>query len=132
MNRALLSVLLAATAAAALPDAAEPRKEVRIPAADLAPPAARADEPAPGKWWLRRDARDWGAPEGILMTGRPAEGKIKTGEWVVLAADRFVPHRVPALTVDPKVKGWHRIHVGLYHDPTYPEAGPRLFARLSG
>jgi hypothetical protein len=133
MKTALPSVLLAATAAAALPGgAAEPRKEVRIAAADLAPPAVRADEPAPGKWWLRRDARDWGAPEGVLMTGRPAEGKIKTGEWVVLPAGRFVPYRVPALTVDPKVKGWHRVHVGLYHDPAYPDAGPRLLARLSG
>jgi hypothetical protein len=66
------------------------------------------------------------------MTGKPPEGKIKTGEWVVLAAGRFAPYRVPALTIDPKVKGWYRIHVGLYQDAAYPESGPRLLGRLGG
>jgi hypothetical protein len=118
--------------AAGLPCAAEVRKEVRIEAAALAAPAQRADRPAPGKWWLREDARDGGRRGAILMTGKPAEGKIRTGEWVVLAAGRFVPHRVPALMIDPKVKGWYRLHVGLYHDPAHPDAGPRLLGRLTG
>jgi hypothetical protein len=108
------------------------RKEVRIEAVDLAPTAQRADEPTPGKWWLRREARDLGAPGGVLFTGKPQEGKIRTGEWIVLPAIRFVPRRVPPLVIAPGVSGWHRIHVGLYHDPAYPELGPRLLGRLSG
>ena len=107
-------------------------REIRIDAADLAAPDQRADTPAPKKWWLKRDARDWGVPEGaILMTGLPNETKTKTGEWVVPAGLRFVPYRVPALVIDPKARGWHRIFVGLYHNSVDPYVAPRLFGRLS-
>src|SRR5262249_54792021 len=79
------------------------RKEVVIGAADLAPAAQRSDRPVPGKWWLKRDAKDWGARDGaILLTGRPGEGPVKSGEWVVPPAHLFVPSRVPALVIDPK------------------------------
>jgi len=132
MKYVVLGAILFASLVAALPGGAAERKDLRIDAESLAPPALRSDEPSPGKWWLRHDARDWGSKSGILMTGKPPEGMIKTGEWVVLSAKRFVPYRVPALTVDPKAKGWYRIHVGLYHDPAYPEGGPRLLARLTG
>jgi hypothetical protein len=109
------------------------RKEIVLGAAGLAPPEQRADTPTPGKWWLRRDAKDWGAPGGILMTGKPGEGGPgKSGEWVVPPAHRFVPYRVPALTVDPKAAGWYRVYVGLYHDPADPYVRPRLLAKLSG
>ena len=39
------------------------RGEIIIPAADLAAPDQRADTPTPGKWWLNRNAQDWGAPK---------------------------------------------------------------------
>jgi hypothetical protein len=103
------------------------RKEVVLRAAELAPPGQRADTPTQGKWWLRKDAAG-----DVLMTGRPGEGPNKSGEWVVPPAHRFVPYRVPALTVDPKATGWHRIYVGLFHDPTDAYIRPRLLAKLSG
>ncbi|MBM4086705.1 MAG: hypothetical protein FJ272_18115, partial [Planctomycetes bacterium] len=104
-------------------------KEMVIDAADLAPPELRSDEPVSGKWWLRRDVQAWGAPKGmILMTGRAA-GPGSTGHEGVTPAERFVPYRVPPLVVNPKASGWHRIHVGLYHQPDDPPA--RLLARLS-
>jgi hypothetical protein len=100
------------------------RKEIVINAADLAPAEQRADKPTPGKWWLKRDAQDWGAPNGtILMTGETTDKPSKPGEWQVPPAERFVPYRVPALVVDPKVKGWHRIYVGVYN------GGPDLYVR---
>ncbi len=132
MNPIRTSLALLVSLVAGLNCPADERREVRIPAGALATPAQRSAEPAAGKWWWRSEARDWGAANGILMTGKPAEGKIKTGEWVVLAADRFTPSRVPPLTIDPKVTGWYRIHVGLYQQPAYPEAGPRLLGRLTG
>ena len=66
------------------------------------------------------------------LTGKPAEGKNKTGEWVVPPAYQFVPYRVPALTIDPKVSGWYRIHVGLYQDTTDQYIRPQLWGKLSG
>lgn len=106
--------------------------EIRIEAVDLAAPEQRAEQPTPKKWWLKRDAKDWGVPNGaILMTGLPNETKSKTGEWVVPAGLRFVPYRVPALAVDPQAKGWHRIYVGLYHNTVDPYIAPRLLGRLT-
>jgi hypothetical protein len=110
---------------------ADERKEIVIPATDATPAEARSETPTAGKWWLRKDAKDWGIDKPILMTGQPGDKPIKQGEWVVPAASRFVVGRVPALTVDPKVKGWYRIHVGLYHDTIDPLIRPQLFARLS-
>jgi hypothetical protein len=107
------------------------RKETVISASDLAPAALRAGRPTPGKWWLKEDAQDWGVRGGtILLTGETSGTKGSAGEWQVTPIDRFVPYVPPALVVDPKVKGWHRIHVGLLHEPKDPYA--RLQARLSG
>src|SRR5262249_12609523 len=103
-------------------------REIRIEAADL----AASDQPTPKKWWLKRDAQEWGVPDGaILMTGVPNETRSKTGEWVVPAGLRFVPCRVPVLVVDPKASGWHRIYVGLYHNTVDPYVAPRLLGRLT-
>jgi hypothetical protein len=107
-------------------------KAIILDAGDLAPAEARADKPTPGKWWLKRDAKDWGAPNGtILMTGEPSDKPNAMGEWITAAAHRFVPYRVPALIIDPKATGWHRIHVGLYHQAIDPYARPLLWAKLS-
>lgn len=123
---AFLSLVLVAPAFAAEP------KEITIDAAELAPPTQRADKPTQGKWWLKTDAQDWGAPKGtILMAGQPSDKTNKQGEWVVPAAHRFVPYRLPALTIDPQVRGWHRIYIGLYHETIDPLVRPRIFARVS-
>src|SRR5262245_43223681 len=112
MGMAIFSVLLLSSPVIAQ----ESRQETILDAAELAPANLRVDEPAPGKWWLKRDAKDWGAPKGnILLTGRITGEKGTTGEWQVTPADRFVAYRVPELVVDPKVEGWHRIYVGLLH-----------------
>jgi hypothetical protein len=132
--RYVLGTLAAALAVTAVPVAHAERQEITLDAAALAPPGQRSEKPEPGKWWLKRDAHDWGVPNGlILMTGRPADNPMpqKSGEWIVAPADRFVPYRVPALEVDPKATGWYRIHVGLYHDPADEYIRPRLLARLS-
>jgi hypothetical protein len=128
-TRALLSTLLAVAVAPLV--RAEP-KTIILDAAELAPAEVRADKPTPGKWWLKRDAKDWGTPNGnILMTGEPSEKPNAMGEWITAAAHRFVPYRVPTLLIDPKVAGWHRIHVGLYHQAIDPYARPLLWGRLS-
>jgi hypothetical protein len=116
-----------------LASAAVHPEDIVIDAADLAPAESRADRPVPGKWWLNRDAKSWGAPTGnILMTGLPSDKPNKQGEWVVTATDRFVPYRVPALAIDPKATGWHRIYVGLYHQAVDPMVRPMLLGKLSG
>src|SRR5262245_38940638 len=103
-------------------------KEIVLDAAELATGLA-ADKPTAGKWWLRRDARALGAPNGNLLVTGEVTGKTGSGgEWKVTPADRFVPYRVPALIVDPKATGWHRIYVGLLHEAVDPHA--RLLARL--
>jgi len=108
------------------------QQEIVIDAADLAPPEQRADKPVEGKWWLKRDAHDWGAPNGaILMTGQPSELPNKSGEWVVTAAHRFVPYRVQPLVVDPKAAGCYRIYVGLYTEAMDPMVRPMLLGKLS-
>jgi len=99
-------------------------QDVRIGAADLAPAAARSDEPMPGRWWLVRDKKG-----DVLYSGRVADTKPKPGEWQVIPAERFIPQKVSTLVVDPKVTGWHRIYVGLVHDALEPNG--KLFARLS-
>src|SRR5438128_2127478 len=82
------------------------RRETVIAAADLAPAELRADKPAPGKWWLRREAKDWGAPGGILMTGQPSDKPFqREGEWKVVPAEQLVPYRLPGLGIDPKLSG---------------------------
>src|SRR5262245_5195275 len=106
-------------------------KPIVIPAAELASPDRRSEQPTPGKWWFKRDAREWGAPAGILMTGQPNDQPSKAGEWTVPAVFRFVPYRVPPLVVDPKVSGWHKIYIGLYHERMEPVIQPQLFGRLS-
>jgi hypothetical protein len=107
------------------------RKEIVIPAANLGTQSQRAVKPEAGKWWLKKDAKEWGAPEGIiLMTGQANGKKGSGGEWQVTPADRFVPYRVPKLQIDPKAAGWYRIHVGLYNETVDPYS--RILARLSG
>lgn len=105
--------------------AGQERQEVRIGAEELAKPAQRADMPTAGKWWLNRGSE--GGP--MLLTGKVTGSKGAEKEWGVTPGDRFVHYRVPTLVVDPKVKGWHKIYVGLLHEPTDPFA--RLFARLT-
>jgi hypothetical protein len=98
-------------------------KELVIDAVDLAPIEVRDDEPKPGKWWLNRDATEWKASNGtILMTGEPSGKTGQDGLHKVTPADRFVSHRVPSFEFDPKVHGWHRIYVGLYHQAEKPES----------
>jgi hypothetical protein len=109
-----------------------PRKEILLTAEQLAPPELRSDEPTPGKWWLKRDAKDWGLDGAILMTGKPETGKNKTGEWVVPPQWQFTPQRVPALTIDPKAEGRYHIYVGLYQDTTDQYIRPQLWGKLSG
>src|SRR5688500_18275079 len=83
------------------------RQEIVIAAKGLAPAAARAERPTPGKWWLKTDAKEWGAPNGIiLLAGQPSDEPLRTGFWDVIPLFRFVPHRVPTLVVDPKATGW--------------------------
>jgi hypothetical protein len=107
--------------------------ELVIPAVDLARPEQRSETPASGKWWLNQHAQDWGARDGtILMTGMPSEAPVKNGLWQVIPASRFVPERVPALVVDPKLSGWYRIYVGLYCDGLDSWSPPLLLGKLSG
>ena len=109
-------------------------KPVIIGAVEIASADLRAEEPVKNKWWLNRNAKDWGAPQdAILMTGKPKEDPIpkKTlEEWGVIPASYYVPYRVPELTIDPKVRGWHRIQVGLYHESK--EVRARLWGKLTG
>ena len=120
-------------AAASPPLSWAQRGEIVIPAAKLATAEQMADAPTPGKWWLNRNAKDWGARDGtILMTGQPNEEAIKTGEWEVTPISRFVPVRVPELVIDPKVTGWHRIYVGLYREDNDLWSPPLLYGKLSG
>ncbi|MBY0527865.1 MAG: hypothetical protein K2R98_30995 [Gemmataceae bacterium] len=126
--------LVALSIAPSLAQKTEPGKTILLDAEDLASVTQRADKPAPGKWWLKRDAKDWGATKGnILMTGMPNDKPIpkdKLEEWQVIPADYYVPYRLPALEIDPKAKGWYRIHVGMYHEALPVRA--RLLAHLSG
>src|SRR5262245_50116588 len=107
MKRCLTLVLIM-TAALPLLSAEGDRKEIVIPAEAFAPPESTNERPTADRWWLRKDAKDWGIDRPILMTGAPNGKPIKQGEWVVPAADRFVPYRVPELVIDPKMKGWCR------------------------
>lgn len=117
-------------------DADTPKgKEILLTAADLAPAERRADAPTPGKWWLNRDVKEWGVPGGaILMTGKANDPGVKPEkrEWQVAPADRYVAYQVPALEIDPKVSGWYRIHVGLYHNEANQRTRARLLGKLSG
>ncbi len=99
-------------------------QEIRIAARDLGQATQRAKTPTPGKWWLQLDTDG-----GRLVSGKVADKKPKDGEWQVLPIERFIAQRVPTLAVDPKAKGWHKIYVGLVHDPVEPNG--KLFARLS-
>ena len=107
-----------------LASAQDARKEVRILAADLVPESQRAAEPTKGKWWLQGEGEAASLQNGKLTGTKPAGG-----EWQVIPVDRFVPYRVAAIIVDPKVTGWYRIHVGLLHDDIKPNG--KILARLS-
>ena len=65
--------------AAGLPCPAQQRKEVRLGATELAPPALRADQPAPGKWWLRRDGVLQPGPAPRFSRTRPEIGSEPQG-----------------------------------------------------
>src|SRR6185436_7224510 len=75
-----------------------------------------------------------GARDGtILMAGQPSEQEHKPDSlWQVIPMFRFVPQRVPELTIDPKAKGWYRIYVGLYGDEIEVWSRPHLWGKLSG
>ena len=76
MRTNLVIVCLAVSISTLRALAAQP-PAVIIDAEDLAPSDLRGDEPTKGKWWLKRDAHEWGAPKGtILMTGKPAEQEV--------------------------------------------------------
>lgn len=129
MSRKLWTVGLAAVLAPLGEGGVEPQPLI-IDAEELAPSSWRFEEPEPGRWWLKRDAQEWGATRGtILLTGWREESETPPELHQVLPAAGFVPYRVPALEVAPQVEGWHRIYVGLYHRAAEPKA--RLFARLS-
>ena len=49
------------------------RSEIVIPASELATSEQRADAPTPGKWWLDRQAQDWGARTGHNPHDRKAK-----------------------------------------------------------
>ena len=122
-------MLLSIATAFCSPTFAE-EKEIVLDAADLAPSEVRAVVPKPGKWWLNRDAKQWGASNGtILMTGKPTDKTGQDGLHKVIPADRFVPYKVPSFEFDPIANGWHRIYVGLYHQGGNPES--RLLMKLS-
>ena len=123
----IFSIVLAAPAQAQ-------RSEIIIPAADIAKAEQRSDTPTPGKWWLNRNAKDWGARDGaILMAGKPSEGPWNPSTlWQVIPMFRFVPQRVPELVVDPKATGWYRIYAGLYRDSIEVWSTPHLFGKISG
>jgi hypothetical protein len=129
-----LSLLLISVAAALITTSAfAQRKEIIIPAADLAPVEDRAEAPTPGKWWLNRNAQGWGAPNGtILMSGKPSDEPVKNGFWEVIPLTRYVPYRVPELVIDPKLTGWYRIYVGVYADDLDVWSSPLLQGKLSG
>ncbi len=123
-------LILATHVSATRTKAADKRAEIVIDAPDLCPAEVRSDKPAIGKWWLNRNAANWGASNGtILMTGKPSGKTGKDGLHKVTPADRFVAYRVPDIEVDPKARGWHRIHVGLFHQGENPEA--RLLAKVT-
>src|SRR5262249_19548284 len=124
----ILTAVISATTAFAQ------RSEIVIPAAKLATAGQFADTPTPGKWWLNRNAKDWGARDGtILMAGQPSQQEHKPDAlWQVIPMFRFVPYRVPELVIDPKVKGWYRIHVGLYGDEIEVWSTPHLLGKISG
>jgi hypothetical protein len=125
-----LLALLLVTASAAL---AEERAEVTFPAEKLAAGTQSTDSPTPGKWWLNRNAKEWGSPNGaILMTTVPSDVPPKNGLWEVIPLARFAPQRVPDLVIDPHLTGWYRIHVGLYRDVLDEWSPPLLQAKLSG
>lgn len=127
-----LQVVFIFAVVSATPSLAQ-RGEIVIPAAKLADAEQMADAPTPGKWWLHRNAKDWGTKNGIiLMTGQPSEETLKTGFWDVIPLSRFVPARVPELVVDPQATGWYRIHVGLYRDDIDYWSPPMLQGKLSG
>ncbi len=106
------------------------RKEIFLDAPDFAQ-GRFADEPTKGKWWLRRDAKELGAPRGnLLLTGKITGEKGSAGEWSVIPTDRFVAYKVSDLVIDPQATGWYRVFLGLYHDPVEPHA--RLLGKISG
>src|SRR5262245_48728165 len=101
------------------------RKEIAIPAADMLPAPQRGDDPGPGRWWLFKGFGE----DPLLLSGRVQDVKGKPGEWQVMPIQRFVPYKLPTIVIDPKATGWHRIYVGMLHDPLEPHG--KLFARLS-
>src|SRR5688500_12391797 len=92
--------------------------EIIIPSAEIGGSDRKCEAPTPGMWWRNRGGQAWGARDAtILMAGKPREQEHKPDSlWQVIPMFRFVPYRVPELVIAPKVKGWYRIHVGLYAD----------------
>jgi hypothetical protein len=117
------------------------RKEIILPAAELAPADMRSDQPTAGKWWLRPAA---GVPGGaVLLTGQVDDRPLSQEDralWQVPPADLFATReRVPSLTVDLQVKGFYRVSVGLLNRPRQDDQmwdnfflPARLWARLGG
>lgn len=144
MWRSVVSVLAVflGNGSAHAEESAAPVNGIVISAAELCPADDRANQPEKGKWWLNRDAQEWGVAGGaVLMTGKPNQTPVpqeKLREWQVLPASYYTPYRVPALEIDPKASGWHRIYVGLYHEPGHEDqkaarrTQARLLAKLTG
>jgi hypothetical protein len=118
---------------------AEDRKPIILTAVELAAEAQRTEEPTAGKWWLKRGVE--GVPgNALLLTGKVNEGplpKENLTEWGVVPADYYTTSaRVPGLDIDPKLKGWYRIQLGMLslprHDNGYAVPfHPRLWGRFN-
>jgi hypothetical protein len=75
-----------------------------------------------GAWWWREDVA--GAHGGtLLVTGQWREDRSAPAHVEADApgaADNYVDNLVPALSVSPNVRGWHRIVFGIYSRPRPP------------
>jgi hypothetical protein len=107
--------------------------------ARFAPARAVSREYRRGAWWWRENVA--GARGGtLLVTGkwrdeRPAPVHVE--DDAAGAADNYVDNLVPAVTVAPGVRGWHRIYFGIYSRPRPPRTHIDLLpfrfgARLGG
>ena len=133
MKRTLSTGLVVILTTSLIPSAMAQRKEIFLAADQLAAPDLIADRPTAGRWWLKQDAQDWGAVRGsILLAGEPSQEAVKSGLWDVLPMFRFVPHRVPTLTIDPRATGWYRLYVGVYCDAIDRWSRPMVQGKLSG
>ena len=62
MSKSTVFVLFLAAVASFSGTLAAQQKEIVIPADHLAAAGQWADQPTPGKWWLKRNAQEWAPP----------------------------------------------------------------------